>query len=74
MGKEQFHGPKIVWLFKEEEEFTVPYEFLEHAFSLQAQKEKVIGEKERVQIKSFEINESDRLIHLNTEIYRMAEN
>lgn len=68
------HRPTVVWKFKEDAEFTVPYEFITYALLEKAKEDGLIENKENISIKSLELDESDRLIHIKTEIFMLAEN
>jgi len=74
MGIEQFHPAKRVWNFVQKGDFSISYELLSEIFTEQAKKESAINGKEHAHIVNLEIDNDTKVIHLNTDIYKLLEN
>ena len=68
------HQGQRLWHFVQEEDFSVPYDFLEKVFTDQARQEGFITEKQCIRVKNLSTDDATRMISLKTELFKLLEN
>ena len=74
MGIEQFHPAKQTWWYVEDGKFSMDFDALESFFNERGLREGLITDKQRVAIRTIEVNPNQRTLDLNIELYRLLEN
>ena len=63
-----------VWHFVEEGKFTLPYQALEDYFNEKAREEGMLTEKQYINLRTIDLDTDNRVLNLQTELYRLLEN
>ena len=67
------HTATRTWVWTDDKEVTISYDFLEQVLNLQAIEEGVITEKERLRIIQVDCNDQVKKLLIKTEVYNLLQ-
>lgn len=68
------HELSRVWHYVEDSQFKISYDALEEHFNMRARSEGLLPEKFWIHIKNIELNPKERILDIQSELYRLLEN
>ena len=68
------HDASRVWFYVENSKFTLPYQALEDYFNDKAREEGFLTDKQRLNLKTIDLDASSRMLNLEVELYKLLEN